>query len=71
MHSFLMIFFFTAAPRPGMCPAVPDGTVGTCVDQCQTDADCSETGHKCCSNGCGHACVPPGTIYFQYKMFLA
>ena len=54
----LFLNFLCLAPRPGMCPAVPEGTVGTCVDQCQTDADCSETEYKCCSNGCGHVCVP-------------
>ncbi len=52
-----------------MCPYVPDGVVGTCVEQCQSDMDCGETGHKCCSNGCGHVCVPavPGRIIIIHR----
>uniref|UniRef100_G1QA46 WAP domain-containing protein n=1 Tax=Myotis lucifugus TaxID=59463 RepID=G1QA46_MYOLU len=44
--------------KPGLCPKVPKGTVGPCVEECSGDASCPS--HlKCCSNGCGHVCKPP------------
>ena len=52
-------FNISAAPpaeKPGECPAVPPGTVGTCVEMCSNDDDCSDD-KKCCSNGCGHVCL--------------
>mmetsp|Transcript_70618 Transcript_70618/g.199378 ORF Transcript_70618/g.199378 Transcript_70618/m.199378 type:complete len:211 (+) Transcript_70618:49-681(+) len=44
------------AKGKGSCPT-PTGT-GICVQECDTDADCSG-GKICCSNGCGHVCVVP------------
>ncbi|XP_048354746.1 kunitz-type protease inhibitor 4 [Sphaerodactylus townsendi] len=38
----------------GECPK-PTGA-GICVEQCSSNDDCS-AGEKCCSNGCGHACM--------------
>eukprot|EP01006_Ploeotia_vitrea_P033892 TRINITY_DN65657_c2_g1_i1.p1 TRINITY_DN65657_c2_g1~~TRINITY_DN65657_c2_g1_i1.p1 ORF type:complete len:173 (-),score=17.92 TRINITY_DN65657_c2_g1_i1:173-691(-) len=38
------------------CPALPDGTTGDCVEECSSDADCTQKGYMCCSNGCGHTC---------------
>ena len=63
--------------KPGECPAVPDGVVGICVQQCNTDESCTEF-QKCCSNGCGTICVDPtpGTLpkqeetdFFEYVPF--
>ncbi|XP_006891109.1 PREDICTED: WAP four-disulfide core domain protein 18-like [Elephantulus edwardii] len=44
--------------RPGVCPEVPKGIFGTCVEECSGDEMCP-TGMKCCSNGCGHVCKTP------------
>ncbi|XP_072039204.1 uncharacterized protein [Amphiura filiformis] len=44
--------------RAGFCPAVDADTVGTCVNECDTDFDCDGT-TKCCSNGCGKTCIQP------------
>ena len=41
-----------------MCPAVPDDQVGSCVEACSDDNDCSGE-MMCCSNGCGHTCMMP------------
>ncbi len=46
-------------PRPGTCPVIPEGVGGSCVQECQTDEDCADTTHKCCSNGCGQVCIAP------------
>ncbi|XP_038066487.1 neurogenic locus notch homolog protein 1-like [Patiria miniata] len=46
----------TSSERPGQCPA-PTGA-GICVEACSSDSLCPEP-QKCCSNGCGHACVNP------------
>ena len=43
-------------PKPGMCPKVPDGYLGTCVEECSADNHCTGD-QKCCFNGCGHSCV--------------
>uniref|UniRef100_A0A8C4W0A0 Uncharacterized protein n=1 Tax=Gopherus evgoodei TaxID=1825980 RepID=A0A8C4W0A0_9SAUR len=42
--------------RPGVCPALPAGTVGACDERCRSDSDCPGA-QKCCSNGCGLACM--------------
>ncbi|XP_035671401.1 waprin-Phi1-like [Branchiostoma floridae] len=39
----------------GECPDTT-GMVGACAEFCSSDADCSG-GQRCCSNGCGHACM--------------
>ncbi|XP_077983615.1 uncharacterized protein LOC144438460 [Glandiceps talaboti] len=45
-------------PKAGKCPAVAEGTSGTCVHDCSNDEEC-EGDKKCCSNGCGHVCSEP------------
>eukprot|EP00058_Branchiostoma_floridae_P025488 XP_002610978.1 hypothetical protein BRAFLDRAFT_231486 [Branchiostoma floridae] len=39
----------------GECPDTT-GMVGACAEFCSSDADC-RGGQRCCSNGCGHACM--------------
>ena len=53
-----------AVVKEGVCPAVEAGTVGICSNECENDAHC-EGSSKCCSNGCGHVCVPalPGELF--------
>uniref|UniRef100_A0A8C4W4E8 WAP domain-containing protein n=1 Tax=Gopherus evgoodei TaxID=1825980 RepID=A0A8C4W4E8_9SAUR len=48
----------TGCVRPGVCPALPAGTVGACDERCRSDSDCPGA-QKCCSNGCGLACMAP------------
>ena len=42
--------------KPGFCPAPG---IGICVELCGGDQTCPGD-QKCCSNGCGHACMDPG-----------
>ena len=49
---------FLIAVKDGVCPAVPEGTVGICSEFCSNDQECTGI-QKCCSNGCGHTCVDP------------
>ncbi|KYO21566.1 porwaprin-b [Alligator mississippiensis] len=44
--------------KPGLCPRIPPGTMGICVEECSNDMDCSGV-MKCCFNGCGHVCMNP------------
>lgn len=44
--------------KPGECPDVPEGTVGICVQECDSDSGCPDN-KKCCSNGCGNVCTDP------------
>ncbi|XP_063435862.1 uncharacterized protein LOC134716784 [Mytilus trossulus] len=44
--------------KQGTCPAVGNHTVGTCVEECSRDYNCTGD-QKCCSNGCGHVCMDP------------
>uniref|UniRef100_A0A8C6RE93 WAP four-disulfide core domain protein 18-like n=2 Tax=Nannospalax galili TaxID=1026970 RepID=A0A8C6RE93_NANGA len=44
--------------KPGVCPTVPPGTFGICVEKCSGDESCPKE-MKCCSNGCGHVCKSP------------
>uniref|UniRef100_A0A8C9DBU0 WAP domain-containing protein n=1 Tax=Panthera leo TaxID=9689 RepID=A0A8C9DBU0_PANLE len=44
--------------RPGMCPKVPQGVFGSCVEMCSGDESCPQR-MKCCSNGCGHISGTP------------
>ena len=46
-------------PMIGECPDIDPDTVGTCVELCGSDTDCSSD-EKCCSNGCGHVCTKTG-----------
>jgi len=47
---------FCLARRVGVCP-IPRVAGGTCLDLCSFDEECP-WGQKCCSNGCGHICMP-------------
>mmetsp|Transcript_11963 Transcript_11963/g.31636 ORF Transcript_11963/g.31636 Transcript_11963/m.31636 type:complete len:172 (+) Transcript_11963:40-555(+) len=49
-----------AAAGNGVCPDVPTGALGTCIEECGGHADCTG-GKLCCSNGCGHVCTEPVT----------
>ncbi len=42
--------------KPGACPKKLG--VGVCAEMCSHDSDCPKN-QKCCSNGCGHQCMPP------------
>uniref|UniRef100_A0A8B9FLV9 WAP domain-containing protein n=1 Tax=Amazona collaria TaxID=241587 RepID=A0A8B9FLV9_9PSIT len=44
--------------RPGTCPVVLRGSLGPCLELCDTDSDCPGAA-KCCTTGCGHVCKPP------------
>lgn len=59
---FLMNFSILVDPKPGTCPILSPGTGGPCAETCRLDSDCQGV-HKCCSNGCGHSCFPPGTSF--------
>ncbi|XP_033109473.1 fibrillin-1-like isoform X4 [Anneissia japonica] len=53
--------------KEGSCPVVSGDTVGICVQMCDADSDCDGT-KKCCSNGCGHACMEPvGLTHCQQR----
>uniref|UniRef100_A0A672M0Z7 WAP domain-containing protein n=1 Tax=Sinocyclocheilus grahami TaxID=75366 RepID=A0A672M0Z7_SINGR len=41
--------------KPGVCPI---SNIGACVELCSQDGNCPKD-EKCCSNGCGHQCMPP------------
>uniref|UniRef100_A0A8C1P7M6 WAP domain-containing protein n=1 Tax=Cyprinus carpio TaxID=7962 RepID=A0A8C1P7M6_CYPCA len=43
--------------KPGVCPDDKD-MIGVCVEDCFGDSECPDD-EKCCSNGCGHVCMPP------------
>ncbi|XP_038060820.1 cysteine-rich motor neuron 1 protein-like isoform X2 [Patiria miniata] len=47
----------------GDCPVTSpsNGTFGLCVDQCQSDANCTVSAQRCCFNGCGHVCIDVAT----------
>ena len=54
-----------------MCPRVDSGVVGTCAEECVNDMDCDGEA-KCCSNGCGHVCLPPMPSKYrdlEYKLW--
>ncbi|XP_043104462.1 waprin-Phi1-like [Puntigrus tetrazona] len=46
--------------KPGICPEsdLAEARLGVCAEMCSRDSDCLKD-QKCCSNGCGHQCVPP------------
>uniref|UniRef100_A0A8B9MR78 WAP domain-containing protein n=1 Tax=Accipiter nisus TaxID=211598 RepID=A0A8B9MR78_9AVES len=44
--------------KPGACPVVLRGSLGPCLELCDTDGDCPGAA-KCCTTGCGHVCKPP------------
>ena len=41
------------------CPAIEGNNevLGRCIDECQTDTNCTLSSHKCCFNGCGYFCT--------------
>ncbi|XP_071805737.1 uncharacterized protein [Asterias amurensis] len=43
----------------GDCPAVEGNNevLGRCIDECQTDNNCTLSSHKCCFKGCGYFCT--------------
>uniref|UniRef100_A0A671K3F6 WAP domain-containing protein n=1 Tax=Sinocyclocheilus anshuiensis TaxID=1608454 RepID=A0A671K3F6_9TELE len=45
---------------PGVCPGnnFEEAMLGVCAEMCSHDNDCPND-EKCCSNGCGHQCMPP------------
>ncbi|KAM6243177.1 uncharacterized protein M6G45_011497 [Spheniscus humboldti] len=47
-----------AAVKPGACPVALRGSLGPCLELCDTDGDCPGAA-KCCTTGCGHICKPP------------
>lgn len=57
LRTLILQHFHFLVYRPGECPALPDDSIDACVDQCSYDLECPST-TKCCSNGCGHTCVP-------------
>ncbi|XP_064429774.1 anosmin-1 isoform X3 [Mirounga angustirostris] len=50
--------------KQGDCPAPEkaSGFAAACVEGCEADNECSGV-KKCCSNGCGHTCQVPKTLY--------
>lgn len=53
--------------KPGYCPSQIQIVNNNCEEECRTDADCTVY-LKCCSTGCGTACVdptPPGQLVTQ------
>uniref|UniRef100_A0A671L0F5 WAP domain-containing protein n=1 Tax=Sinocyclocheilus anshuiensis TaxID=1608454 RepID=A0A671L0F5_9TELE len=57
-HGFCYLFCISA--KPGVCPIYNlDGAVFiACLELCSRDGNCPND-EKCCSNGCGHQCMPP------------
>ncbi|XP_075023172.1 uncharacterized protein LOC142089926 [Calonectris borealis] len=47
-----------AVAKPGTCPVVLRGSLGPCLELCDTDGDCPGAA-KCCTTSCGHVCKPP------------
>ncbi|DAA12529.1 TPA: Kallmann syndrome 1 protein [Bos taurus] len=50
--------------KQGDCPSPEkaSGFAAACVESCDADDECSGV-KKCCSNGCGHTCQVPKTLY--------
>uniref|UniRef100_A0A672M2W6 WAP domain-containing protein n=1 Tax=Sinocyclocheilus grahami TaxID=75366 RepID=A0A672M2W6_SINGR len=60
-YSVIMVFLvFCISAKPGVCPIFNlDGAVFiACLELCSHDGKCPND-EKCCSNGCGHQCMPP------------
>ena len=55
---------YVLAVKQGDCPAPEkaSGFAAACVESCEVDTECSGV-KKCCSNGCGHTCQVPKTLY--------
>ncbi|XP_054551837.1 anosmin-1 isoform X2 [Talpa occidentalis] len=50
--------------KQGECPGPEkaSGFAAACVESCEVDSECAGV-KKCCSNGCGHTCQLPKTLY--------
>ncbi|KAL2090250.1 hypothetical protein ACEWY4_014938 [Coilia grayii] len=50
--------------KQGDCPSPQRATgfAAACVESCSTDKECSGS-KKCCSNGCGHTCQTPASLF--------
>ncbi|XP_006835765.1 PREDICTED: anosmin-1 [Chrysochloris asiatica] len=55
---------YILAVKQGDCPSPEkaSGFAAACVESCEGDRECSGL-KKCCSNGCGHTCQVPKTLY--------
>ncbi|KAM5197286.1 anosmin-1 isoform 1-T1 [Hipposideros larvatus] len=55
---------YVLSVKQGDCPAPEkaSGFAAACVESCEVDSECSGV-KKCCSNGCGHTCQVPKTLY--------
>ncbi|XP_034505715.1 anosmin-1 isoform X2 [Ailuropoda melanoleuca] len=55
---------YILSAKQGDCPAPEkaSGFAAACVESCEADNECSGV-KKCCSNGCGHTCQVPKTLY--------
>uniref|UniRef100_A0A669P2P2 WAP domain-containing protein n=1 Tax=Phasianus colchicus TaxID=9054 RepID=A0A669P2P2_PHACC len=53
--------------KSGACPVLLRGSLGPCLDRCDSDADCPGA-KKCCTTGCGHVCKLPteGKIFVPW-----
>ncbi|XP_016295296.1 WAP four-disulfide core domain protein 3-like, partial [Sinocyclocheilus anshuiensis] len=51
---------YKESAKPGVCPInnLEVAVLRVCVQSCSHDSDCPND-EKCCSNGCGHQCMPP------------
>uniref|UniRef100_I3J1M3 WAP domain-containing protein n=1 Tax=Oreochromis niloticus TaxID=8128 RepID=I3J1M3_ORENI len=54
---FLYTDLFSLSAKPGVCPLMKY-IRADCTESCSKDSDCPDN-EKCCSNGCGHECMPP------------
>ncbi|XP_028301413.1 anosmin-1b [Gouania willdenowi] len=49
--------------RQGDCPHLSGHRIAAaCVESCSSDQHCPSS-RKCCSNGCGHTCQAPASLY--------
>eukprot|EP00927_Polykrikos_kofoidii_P031000 TRINITY_DN26662_c0_g1_i2.p1 TRINITY_DN26662_c0_g1~~TRINITY_DN26662_c0_g1_i2.p1 ORF type:complete len:159 (-),score=28.04 TRINITY_DN26662_c0_g1_i2:70-546(-) len=55
---FAAVVAVIGRPQDSRCPAVDEGSMGICVEECSGNADCTND-NVCCSNGCGHVCMAP------------
>ena len=50
------MIYLPEPPTIEECPQTA-GMGGICQEQCRSNDDCAEE-NVCCSNGCGHVCIP-------------
>uniref|UniRef100_A0A671K5I5 WAP domain-containing protein n=1 Tax=Sinocyclocheilus anshuiensis TaxID=1608454 RepID=A0A671K5I5_9TELE len=60
MEKLILLVTPTSNTKPGVCPGnnFEEAMLGVCAEMCSHDNDCPND-EKCCSNGCGHQCMPP------------